>query len=55
MLKNIIAISETKLYDNNPFNAPFPSYSFLVSSSKTPAEGVGIYVSENVNFKHRND
>ena len=55
MLKNIIAISGTKLCDNNPFNVSVPGYSFLVSSSKTPAEGVGIYLSENVNFKHRND
>ena len=54
-LPNIIAISETKLSDNNPFNTSIPGYSFLSVNSKTSAGGVGFYVSENVNFKRRND
>ena len=50
-LPDIIAISETKLSDNNPFNTSTPGYSFLSVNSKTSAGDVGIYVSENVNFK----
>ena len=52
---NIIAISETKLSDNNPLNVSIPGYSFLGVNSKTSAGGVGLYVSENINFKRRND
>ena len=51
---NIIAISETKLSDN-PLNVSIPGYSFLGMNSKTSAGGVGLYVSENINFKRRND
>ena len=54
-LPHIIAISETKLSDNNPLNLSIPGYSFLGVNSKTSAGGVGLYVSENVNFKRRND
>ena len=52
---NIIAISETKLSDNNPLNVSIPGYSFLGMNSKTSAGGVGLYVSDNIHFKHRND
>ena len=52
---NIIAISETKHSDNNPLNVSIPGYSFLGMNCKTSAGGVGLYVSENINFKRRND
>ena len=52
---NIIAISETKLSDNNPLNVSTPGYSFLGMNSKTSAGGVGLYVSDNIHFKRRND
>jgi len=54
-LPNIIAISETKLTDNNPFNISIPGYSFVCVNSKTSAGGVGFYVSENIIFKRRYD
>ena len=54
-LPNIIAISETKLSDSNPLDISIPGYSFLGANSKTFARGVGLYVSENINFKRRND
>lgn len=54
-IPNIIAILETNLSDNNPLNVSIPGYSFLGVNSKTSAGGVGLYVSENINFKRRND
>ena len=41
---NIIAISETKLSDNNLLNVSIPGYSFLGMNSKTSAGGVGLCV-----------
>ena len=42
-IPNIIAISETKLSDNNPLNISIPGYLFLGVNSKTSAGGVGLY------------
>ena len=39
----------------NLLNVSIPGYSFLGMNSKTSAGGVGLYVSENINFKRRND
>jgi hypothetical protein len=52
---NLIAISETKLNDNGRQNVNIPGYTFLNSNSKTAAGGVGLYVSEELEFARRRD
>lgn len=51
----IIAISETKLRDQNIYNINIPSYSFLHINSQSSAGGVGLYVLNELNFFRRND
>ena len=41
----IIAISETKLQDENIYNISIPGYVFLNTNSPTRAGGVGLYIS----------
>ena len=54
-LPNIIAITETKLTENSQQNVNIPGYNFVGVNSKTSDGGVGFYISENINFKTRND
>lgn len=54
-LPSIIAISETKLKDNNIHNLHIPGYSFVGTNSQTMAGGVGRYVDENIKFIRRQD
>ena len=51
----VIAISETKLNDNSRQNVNIPGYTFLNTNSKTAAGGVGLYVSEDLEFVRRRD
>ena len=53
-LPNIIAITETRLAEDSHHNIRIPGYIFLGVNSKTSAGGVGIYISENINFTRRN-
>ena len=52
---DVIAISETKLNDNSRQNINIPGYTFLNTNSKTAAGGVGLYVSEDLEFVRRRD
>ena len=52
---NVIAISETKLNDYSRQNVNIPGYTFLNTNSKTAAGGVGLYVSEDLEFVSRRD
>ena len=51
-MPSIITISETKLNDNNQHlhNINIPGYNFVGVNSRTNAEGVGIYIKQNLNF-----
>lgn len=51
----IIAISETKLKDDNIYNINIPNYSFINTNSKTAAGGVGIYILKDLRFIRRHD
>ena len=50
---NIIAVSETKLKENNLYNITLEGYTFLASNSKTSAGGVGLYVDKQLDFVQR--
>ena len=50
---NIIAVSETKLKENNLYNITLEGYTFLGSNSKTSAGGVGLYVDKQLDFVQR--
>ena len=52
---SIIAISETKLSENSRLNINIPGYIFVNTNSKTAAGGVGLYVSEELEFSRRRD
>ena len=52
---SIIAISETKLKENNLYNIALQDYIFLESNSKTSAGGVGFHVDKDVAFAQRTD
>ena len=52
---NVIAISETKLNENIRVNIDIPGYTFLSTNSKSAAGGVGLYVSEELEFARRCD
>ena len=54
-MPSIIAISETKLLDNNWANVCIPGYNFLGTNSPTNAGGVGLYIREHVIFMRRQD
>ena len=49
----IIAISETKLQDENIYNISIPGYVFLNTNSPTRAGGVGLYISKELTFIRR--
>ena len=51
----IIAISETKLQDENIYNISIPGYVFLNTNSPTRAGGVGLYISKESTFIRRRD
>ena len=51
----IIAISETKLQDENIYNISIPGYVFLKTNSPTRAGGVGLYISKELSFIRRRD
>ena len=51
----IIAISETKLQNENIYNISIPGYVFLNNNSPTRAGGVGLYISQELNFIRRRD
>ena len=51
----IIAISETKLLDENIYNISIPGYVFLNTNSPTRAGGVGLYISKELTFIRRRD
>ena len=54
-LPEIIAISETKLRNQNIYNINIPGYSFLNTNSQTSAGGVGLYVLNGLKFIRRHD
>ena len=51
----ILAISETKLQDENIYNISIPGYVFLNTNSPTRAGGVGLYISKELTFIRRRD
>ena len=51
----IIAISETKLKENNIHNINIPGYSFINTNSRTAAGGVAIYIANELDFFRRRD
>ena len=54
-MPSIIAISETKLNENNISNISIPGYQFLSKHSPTNAGGVGIYIKDNIQVIRRQD
>ena len=52
-LPDIIAISETKLNDNTSANLHIPGYLFIRTDSKSQAGGVGLYISDQLDFSRR--
>ena len=53
---DIIAISETKLYNNSNYNEiQLPGYTFVSKNSLTQVGGVGIYVKINLIYKIRSE
>ena len=54
-LPDIIAISETKLNDNTSANLHIPGYLFIRTDSKSQAGGVGLYISDQLDFSRRRD
>ena len=51
----MIAISDTKINENTSLNLNLPHYHFHHSDSPTNADEVGMYISQSLNFKIRND
>ena len=51
----IIAISETKLKENNIHNINIPGYSFINTNSRTAAGGVSIYIAIELDFFRRRE
>ena len=54
-LPDIIAISETKLNDTTSANLHIPGYLFIRTDSKSQAGGVGLYISDQLDFSRRRD
>lgn len=54
-MPSIIAISETKLNENNITNISIPGYSFITQPSPTKAGGVGMYINNDIQFIRRQD
>ena len=48
---HIVCISETRITDKPIVNISLPGYSFCHANSSTTAEGVGIYVSNNLHHE----
>ena len=48
-------VAEARLNDNYLSNISIPGYSFLNTSSKTLAGGVGLYLADQLNFIRRHD
>ena len=53
-LPNILAFTETKLNENSSIPS-FPGYSFEHVNSPTQCGGVGVYLSDDLNYSIRND
>ena len=49
-LQDIIAISKTKLNENTSVNLHIPGFLFVHTDSKSAAEGVGLYISDQLVF-----
>lgn len=47
---NVIAISETKLKDENIHNISIPGYKFVGTNSRSNAGDVELYINEKINF-----
>lgn len=45
-LPSIIAVTEAKLVENNPYNISIPGYNFVNKVSKTNAGGAGLYIED---------
>ena len=54
-LPHAIAISETKLKEENTTNVNIPGYRFFRYDSPTHAGGVGLYLEETLQYRVRND
>ena len=52
---DIIAISESKINENTSANLNIPGYAFVNINSKTQAGGVGLYLSNDLEFSRRSD
>ena len=52
---DIIAISESKINENTSANLNIPGYAFVNTNPKTQAGGVGLYLSNNLEFSRRSD
>ena len=52
-LPDITAISETKLNNNTSANLYIPGYLFISTDSKSQAGGVGLYISDQLEFSRR--
>ena len=52
---DIIAISESKINENTNANLNIPGYAFVNISSKTQAGGVGLHLSNDMEFSRRSD
>ena len=54
-MPDIIAITESKINENTSANLNIPGYAFVNVNSKTQAGGVGLYLSNDLNFSRRSD
>ena len=54
-MPGVIAISETKLSDDNFSNVTINGYKFISKHSPTNAGGVGLYIKEDIEFIRRQD
>lgn len=52
-IPKIVAVSETKVKENNLYNITLEDYTFLGSNSKTSAGGIGLYVDKQLEFVQR--
>ena len=54
-MPSVIAISETKLSDDNVSNVAIHGYKFISKHSPTNAGGVGLYIKKDIEFIRRQD
>ena len=52
---DIIAVSESKINENTSANLNIPGYTFVNINSKTQAGGVGLFISNDLEFSRRSD